>query len=401
MQTQGDPFEPVRIGFLIDMDLGQLLADCIDPYILAIEDSLNEGIYDRPIELFTVDARGLPRENFRKLIAGTSGSSTRAACVVIGPFIADNSETLVPYANAAERAGAALDRHDARVRRVRVHRRQRRHPDRVGDVRELAVPARATGRSGFLWEKGSASDMYADYFRRTALQLGLEITKEVVLDFNPKNMKESLAEMRDLGTEAVAHVGYGYSTIHYARRSASSTGTRRGSWTPRSCSIRTPTSGPQGLEGWHGIDQLGEDGANPNYEAMIERFEARFGRTTRNVVVALAYDTARVAMQGIANARIPTPGAREAGARDDQVDAVHERRPVVLHHVRRVRPPRLQGRLPHDPRAARRRAPLPRLLPAAMAVNSTPLSPAVSAQVQVRNRTLGGRIPRTRSAHER
>ena len=34
----------------------------------------------------------------------------------------------------------------------------------------------------------------------------------------------------------------------------------------------------EGLEGWHGVDQLGEDGANPNYNAMIERFEKRFGR---------------------------------------------------------------------------------------------------------------------------
>jgi NAD(P)-dependent dehydrogenase (short-subunit alcohol dehydrogenase family) len=51
----------------------------------------------------------------------------------------------------------------------------------------------------------------------------------------------------------------------------------------------------RGLEGWHGIDQLGEDGANPNYEALIDRMKARFGRGTRNVVVALAYDTARAA----------------------------------------------------------------------------------------------------------
>ena len=41
--TQGDPFEPVKIGVLVDMDLGQLLADWIDPTILAIEDALNEG----------------------------------------------------------------------------------------------------------------------------------------------------------------------------------------------------------------------------------------------------------------------------------------------------------------------------------------------------------------------
>ena len=38
--TQGDPFEPVKIGILIDMDLNQLLADWIDPTILAIEDAL-------------------------------------------------------------------------------------------------------------------------------------------------------------------------------------------------------------------------------------------------------------------------------------------------------------------------------------------------------------------------
>ena len=47
VKTQGDPFEPVKIGILIDMDLGQLLADWIDPTILAIEDALNEGVYAR------------------------------------------------------------------------------------------------------------------------------------------------------------------------------------------------------------------------------------------------------------------------------------------------------------------------------------------------------------------
>src|SRR5215475_14301339 len=44
VKTQGDPFEPVKIGILIDMDLGQLLADWIDPTILAIEDAPTEGI---------------------------------------------------------------------------------------------------------------------------------------------------------------------------------------------------------------------------------------------------------------------------------------------------------------------------------------------------------------------
>ena len=66
LETQGDAFEPVRIGVLVDMDLGQLLADWIDPTILALEDALNEGVWGRsPVQIVTADARGLPRENYR------------------------------------------------------------------------------------------------------------------------------------------------------------------------------------------------------------------------------------------------------------------------------------------------------------------------------------------------
>jgi hypothetical protein len=113
--------------------------------------------------------------------------------------------------------------------------------------------------------------------------------------------------MRDLGSDAIVYVGYGYSTFHFAKAFQAL------NWDPPRIMgtafmfYSNSNEWAQGLEGWHGIDQLGEDGKNPNYEAMRERFEKRFNRTTRNVVVALAYDTARAVMLGIANARIPTP----------------------------------------------------------------------------------------------
>jgi ABC-type branched-subunit amino acid transport system substrate-binding protein len=113
--------------------------------------------------------------------------------------------------------------------------------------------------------------------------------------------------MRELGTQGLYYGGYGYATFHFAEAFKAL------DWDPPRVMgtafmfYSNSNAWAQGLEGWHGIDQLGEDGANPNYEAMMQRFEARFGRATRNVVVALAYDTARAAMQGIANAAIPTP----------------------------------------------------------------------------------------------
>src|ERR1700683_763557 len=306
VQTQGDPFEPVRIGFLIDMDLGQLLADCMDPYILAVEDALNEGIYDRPVEILTVDARGLPRENFRKLIAGYQRLVDEGCVVVIGPLIADNSETLAPYVNAA---GVPVLLWTGTTRAAGEYVFTVANGDIPTESVMCANWCRQQGHQkvGFFWEQGSAGDLYSDYFRRTALQLGLDITKEVFLHPNPKNLVENLDAMRALGTEAVVYVGYGYSTFHFAKAF------RALDWDPPRIMgtafmfYSNSNEWAQGLEGWHGIDQLGEDGKNPNYEAMRRRFEARFGRTTRNVVVALAYDSARVAMLGIANARIATP----------------------------------------------------------------------------------------------
>ena len=95
LQTQGDPFEPVKIGVLVDMDLGQLLADWIDPTILAIEDALNEGVWGRsPVAIITCDARGLPRENYRKLIDGYKWLVEQGCVVILGPMISDNCLTL-------------------------------------------------------------------------------------------------------------------------------------------------------------------------------------------------------------------------------------------------------------------------------------------------------------------
>ena len=79
MQTQGDPWEPVKIGILIDMDLNQLTADWIDPTILAIEDAMNEGVWSRsPVQLVVADARGCPGRTTRSCSTVTAGWWTRA-----------------------------------------------------------------------------------------------------------------------------------------------------------------------------------------------------------------------------------------------------------------------------------------------------------------------------------
>ena len=306
LETQGDAFEPVRIGVLVDMDIGQLLADWIDPTILAIEDSLNEGIYDRPVEIFTVDARGLPRENYLKVREGYKKLVDHGCVVVLGPMISDNSVNLKDTINST---GVACIGWTGAVWF---------NGEYCFTVANGDIPVESTmcanwcyqqghHQVGFFWEKGSSGKDYADYFRTAAGNLGLDIVKEVALGPNPRGLQDHLAAMREQGAQAIVYEGYGYSTFHFARAFKAL------DWDPPRIMgaafmfYSNSNAWAEGLEGWHGVDQLGEDGSNPNYNAMLERFQARFGRVSRNVVVALAYDTARAAVLGIANASIATP----------------------------------------------------------------------------------------------
>lgn len=305
--TQGDPFEPVKIGILVDMDLGQLLADWIDPTILAIEDAMNEGVFTRgPVQLVVADARGLPRENYRKVLAGYRWLVEQGCVVVLGPMISDNCLVVQDLAN------------ELRVPCVGwtgAHRFASEYCFTVanGDIPTEGVmcaqwlASRGIGKVGMFWEQGSSGRDYADFFRDEALRQGLEIMREVKLEPNPRGLTDHLALMRDLGVEGLYYGGYGYATFHFAEAF------RALDWDPPRVMgtafmfYSNSNAWAQGLEGWHGVDQLGEDGANENYNAMVRRFERRFGRTARNVVVALAYDTARVAIHGIGNAAIPEP----------------------------------------------------------------------------------------------
>jgi len=312
LQTQGDPFEPVKIGILVDMEIGQLLADWIDSTILAIEDALNEGVYDRPVEIITVDARGLPRENYLKVRKGYLKLVEEGCVVVLGPMISDNSVNMRELINET---GVACIGWTGAVRFYGDYCFTVANGDIPTESNICANWCYQEGHTkvGFVWEKGSSGTDYSDYFRRAAQSLGLEIVKEVSFGPNPRNMEEHLATMRERGAEAIVYVGYGYSTFHFARAFKAL------DWDPPRIMgtafmfYSNSNAWAEGLEGWHGVDQLGEDGQNPNYESMIERFTARFGRTSRNVVVALGYDTARAGIHGIANALIATPDQVKLG----------------------------------------------------------------------------------------
>ena len=202
---------------------------------------------------------------------------------------------------------------------------------------------------GFFWEQGLVRHRLLRLLPATAAQNSASRSSRRCRSARTRaDLEAKLATMRDAGARGDRVRGLRLLDVPLRpRRSRRSTGIRPVSWAPRSCSIRTRTRGPRASRGGTASTSSARTAQNPNYNAMLERFEARFGRVSKNVVVALAYDTARCGHPRHRQRADRHPERGEGRPRADQADALHQRRPGHLHHVLAVRPPRLQGRLPH------------------------------------------------------
>ena len=361
-------WEPVRIGILVDMELGQLLADWIDPTILAIEDAMNEGVYDRPDRA----AHGRrPRPAARELPQGRKGylKLVEEGCVVVlGP---DDLGQLREHPRPRERDRRRVHRLDRRgpvLRRLLLHRRQRRHPRRVHHGRATGASRTATRRSASSGSWARRAPTTATASERAAQTSASRSSTTVSLGPNPVGIEEHLATMRDRARRPS-------STWATATPRSTSRGFDALGWDPPRFMgtafmfYSNTNEWAEGLEGWHGVDQLGEDGMNPNYDAMHGALRGALRPRVEATSSSRWRTTPRApAIHGIANATIATPKEVKLGLEKIKWMPCTNGGPATYVTFAPVRPPRLQGRLPRDPPPAQREVRVRRLPPPAMAV---------------------------------
>ena len=195
LETQGDPFEPAKIGMLVDMDIGQLLADWIDPTILAIEDAMNEGVYDRPVQIIVADARGLPRENYKKVRDGYEWLCDQGCVAIVGPMISDNSLNIQELVN--ERKVPVIGWTGAwRFASEYCFTIANGDIPTEGVMCAQWLAGKGYKNVGLFWEQGSSGRDYADFFREEAGRVGLTVTRDVKLGPNPRGLVDHLRAMR-------------------------------------------------------------------------------------------------------------------------------------------------------------------------------------------------------------
>ena len=96
----GLPFAPIKVGVLIDIDMGTK-EDFLATLRMGFEEAHEEGVVTRAVELVVKEAIGLPRLAAKNTIDGYLELVREGVLCVIGPLITDNSIALAPVIDQA------------------------------------------------------------------------------------------------------------------------------------------------------------------------------------------------------------------------------------------------------------------------------------------------------------
>jgi branched-chain amino acid transport system substrate-binding protein len=304
----GLAFAPVKIGVLIDMDMGTK-----EDFLAALRFSFDEahaaGVITRPVELVVKEAIGLPRLEAKNPIDGYRALADEGVLCVIGPLITDNSLALAPVINQVGVPSVTWTGTD------RYHGEYCFNLGNGGLAEEAAIMATWIRRRGFktvgmIHEISPGGVEYASNFRWFAAREGLDILIEAYTTQVPDDLEGVLRKIRDQRPDCLAYLGYGYPTILMGPM------WKRLGWDPPrilTTAFQFCYAKPEwmaALEGWYGIDQMCEQ--NPLLQPTFDRFAKVRGKRCDHTVTALSYDTARLIAEGIARANLLTPkGVKE------------------------------------------------------------------------------------------
>jgi ABC-type branched-subunit amino acid transport system substrate-binding protein len=304
----GLAFAPIKVGVLIDIDMGTK-EDFLAVLRLGFDEALADRVLPRPVELVVKEAIGLPRLEAKNTIDGYRELADAGVLCVIGPLITDNSIALAPVIDATGVPAVTWTGTD------RYHGEFCFNLGNGGLAEEGAIMASWIRRSGYrtvgmIHEISPGGVEYASAFRWYAARAGLDVLIEAYTTQVPDDLQAVLRKVQGQQPDCLAYLGYGYPTILMAPMWKSL------GWDPP----RIMTSAFQfcyakpewmaALEGWVGVDQMCE--ANPRLGPMLDRVEARLGRRRDHTVVPLSYDTTRLIAEGLARANLLTPrGVKE------------------------------------------------------------------------------------------
>jgi hypothetical protein len=304
---------PARIGLLIDyLDEGGNYDENVLPTLqLVVDDYLERGLIERPVEFVVRAVQGLPNGSFRAVRDAFYELVEEDALVIFGPWVSENGAGLSAYVDQL-----------AEVPCITMGGTESMLGEWVfglpaGSLEEepiiMATVAAYDGclTVGLAYEGSLIGQEYLRSTRVACRNVGLQITAEVLIPQVQADKREAMATLAAGSPDAIMHVGFGLGIpgINAALEELN--------WMPPRYTTTafefaaTSDWWRHELAGWIGLDQYDE--RNLTAQAFLDKFEARHGRRPAYFFPLYCWDVGRLMMEALANARPLTgPGVKDA-----------------------------------------------------------------------------------------
>ncbi|MEB3070273.1 ABC transporter substrate-binding protein [[Mycobacterium] vasticus] len=311
--TRHGEIHPLRVGLVQDWALGlQPTQDYYDAVRLGLDEAVEDGLLERPVELEIKEAWGLPNGTAHDVHQAWRELVDSGVLAVIGPSMSEDSvslrdtiETLkVPTLTLSATFGFGGEYCFQTPNGTFADETQ----VGVDYLRHIGVSS-----MGLVYDMNFIGEEYGRSALHAARRRKLTVSSsQMVPSFATHDMLvDSLGKIRHSGAEALMYVGVGALHLQLASALAEL------DWNPPKVTGTSFIGSIEGFErkqdfeGWVGVEQFDE--RNPVFVKLMDSFERRFGRRPAHGYTAVGYDQGRLLAEGLANAKPTSPSGVKAG----------------------------------------------------------------------------------------
>jgi branched-chain amino acid transport system substrate-binding protein len=310
-QRRRDDVDPIKIGWL-----GSALDGPDGAYDkvhrLAFDEAAEQGVLDRPVEFVLHPEHGLPHGSAKNATDGFRYLVDEGCIGVAGAYSSDNAIVVAPLANKLE---VPLISWCGTERLQGEYCFRLGNGDCGGDATLVVAWLKRKGyeRVAVVNEISPNGEEYFRFFRQEARRRNVSIAAVETVTQTPANLAVNLEHLQEVRPDALVYMGYGMLAASGLLNEA----LNRLGWDPpriMGTAFMFYLMGFEKFEGWVGIDQL--DPSNPLVNGFHDRFVSRYGQSPPlwpNAIPVLAYDTARVLIEGLFRAPVLSGPGLKAG----------------------------------------------------------------------------------------